>query len=133
MLCDVCEEREAEIDAVLEGDFKRLCKQCAVFEGATVISKPTNVNIEASFKRANSRDVLMRMGGLNRPRLAKKEVHLDDLRRIQNELVAEQKKFSEDMKHIGEPEKRPWSKWIRDPSEKKNMKEELSAKEILDL
>ncbi len=68
MECESCEKREAEVDALISGEYKRMCKTCAHLEGAVVIEKPARNNVMESYKRATVKEVLMRMSGVPKSR-----------------------------------------------------------------
>jgi len=40
VICEICEREEAEVDSIVDGDYKRMCKRCGVLEGAIVVEKP---------------------------------------------------------------------------------------------
>ena len=69
MECESCLKSESEVDALIGGEYKRMCKTCAHLEGAVVIEKPARNNVMDSYKRATVREVLLRMSGMpkNRP------------------------------------------------------------------
>ncbi|RLG10135.1 hypothetical protein DRN69_09510, partial [Candidatus Pacearchaeota archaeon] len=40
VICELCDKKEAEVDAVIDGEYKKICNQCAAIENAVIIKKP---------------------------------------------------------------------------------------------
>lgn len=66
MECVSCEKRESEVDALIGGEYKRMCKMCAQLEGAVVVERPNRNNVMDSYKRATVKEVLTRMSGIQK-------------------------------------------------------------------
>jgi|GEM_PF-5512922 len=112
--CESC-DKEAEVDALVDGEYKKLCKRCAAMEGAVIVEKPSLIQIDESYKRPKVRDVLLSMAGLSKPKLRKKEATLEDLRRVQKEKLEEEKELKETISSFNvekKEEEKPWSKWL---------------------
>ncbi len=60
--CEYCGDL-AEYEVIHEGNCMKVCKTC-FRDDMVVIQKPTNVQLENSFKRQSVRQVLSRMAGL---------------------------------------------------------------------
>lgn len=101
-LCEHCLEDEAGFDGLISGEYKRLCNTCVELEGAVTLDGPSNIDISKINTRRTVKEVLMEMSGIPKPALKKKEVHLDDLRRVKKEREAEDKKFDHEIKHIND-------------------------------
>ncbi len=113
-MCEQCLEDPAVLDGLVGGDYKRLCNGCAALEGAVKLDGRSNIDISKVNTRRTVKEILMGMSGIAKPGLKKKEVHIDDLRRVKNEREKENKNFDDQMKHINDPdEEKPWSKWVR--------------------
>lgn len=113
-LCESCQENTANLDGLVDGEFKRLCGKCSLLDNAVVLEGRSNVDISKINARRTVKEILMEMSGIKRPGIKKKEVHLDDLRRVKSSLDGEKKSFDEQLKHINDAdEPKPWSKWTR--------------------
>lgn len=98
MQCESCEERGAEVDALVEGEYKKLCKTCVVLDGAVIVPPAVNKSINDLYKRPTVREVLSRMSGVNRPaidsyQMPKKEFGLEDLRARSTRYKAPKRNF----------------------------------------
>jgi len=69
MECESCEKRESEVDALIGGEYQRMCRMCAQLEGAVIVERPNRNNVMDSYKRATVKEVLTRMSGIakNKP------------------------------------------------------------------
>lgn len=113
-LCENCQENSADRDGLVDGEFKRLCGKCSLLDNAVILEGRSNVDISKINARRTVKEILIGMSGIKGPGIKKKEVHLDDLRRVKNSLEGERKNFDEQLKHINDPdESKPWSKWVR--------------------
>lgn len=121
-MCEVCDRKEAEVDSIVDGDFKRMCSQCARLEGAIVVEKPSDQTVQDSmYKRPKVRQVLSRMAGINkdnytpessRPQpvrnpyanlripASRKNVSLDDLREVKKANELEEKQLNSEVNQI---------------------------------
>ncbi|MBU2523163.1 MAG: hypothetical protein KKE23_02640 [Nanoarchaeota archaeon] len=122
VMCEECERKEADVDALMDGDYKKLCSQCARMQGAVVVEKPSKEKIEMSqYDRPKVRQVLNRMAGINnnnytsesskpqpvrnpyahlRIPASRKNVSLDDLREVKKSNEAEEKQLNADVSQI---------------------------------
>lgn len=98
MQCESCFEKEAEVDGLLDGEYKKLCRPCAVMDGAVIVPPASNKSIHDLYKRATVREVLMRMSGIERPSVTKRNPHLDDLRQVKRTLDKERQSFDSEVK-----------------------------------
>ncbi|MFC1686197.1 hypothetical protein ACFLZZ_04235 [Nanoarchaeota archaeon] len=113
-VCEHCLENEAKFDGLLNGEYKRLCNNCVVLDGAVTLAGKSNVDISKVIARRTVKEILMNMSGIAKPALKKQEVHLDDLRRVKKDKEHEEKNFDNQLKHINDPdEPKPWSRWVR--------------------
>ncbi len=100
MECESCLEKEAEVDGLVDGEYKKLCKTCVILERAVVVPPASNKSIHDLYKRPTVREVLSRMSGVNRPAinsysLPKKEVGLEDLRARSTTYKAPRRNFND--------------------------------------
>ena len=126
VMCEECERKEADTDALVEGDYKKLCSQCAMIQGAIVVEKPSQQKIDQShYSRPKVRQVLNRMAGINssnytsesskpqavrnpyanlRIPASRKNVSLDDLREVKKANEAENRQLNADVSQIEDVE-----------------------------
>ena len=132
MECEQCFENPANVEALIDGEYKRLCNRCSILDGAVVLEEPLKINLD-NIKRETVRETLMRMSGLSRPHLRKKEVHLDDLRRVKHDLDKAKQNFEErlDQMRVKNKEKNSEPTFVR---KKLNVKlGDLGSEDVLDL
>jgi len=69
MLCEECEEREAERDAIVDGVPTRLCARCASMTSGIVVQKPNQLQIDESKRMWRVKEILSRSAGIpyNKP------------------------------------------------------------------
>ena len=125
VMCEECERKEAETDALVDGEYKRLCSRCAMVSGAVVVEKPSQLQISRSlYTRPKVRQVLSRMAGINKDNYSpgeqrtvannpyahlripasRKQVSLDDLREVKKANEAENKELNEAVGQIEDVE-----------------------------
>lgn len=123
--CEICGRREAEADALVDGEYKQICRQCAAIEDAVIVEKPSQQQISMTDRRPKVRQVLSRMAGLNRDNYspeskpstrvrnpyaglripaARKNVSLDDLREVKKDKEAEEKELNAEVGQIEDVE-----------------------------
>lgn len=109
MICEECEEREAEKDVIIDGVLTKLCGRCAPMSGGIMVEKPSQVQVDESKRMWRVREILSQHAGIpyKNPyeRVSEKpqfrEINLDDLRKVDKEkksmyqLRAEQRMKSE--------------------------------------
>ena len=88
MLCEECEENEAEKPVIVEGELKRLCRKCAAVTSGVVVEKPSQIQVDESKRMWRVREILSRSAGIpytqkpvNIPPTLR-TVSLEDLRRV---------------------------------------------------
>ena len=125
VMCEECERKEAEVDALIDGDYRKLCKNCAAFAGAVVVERPSQQRIDASqYSRPKVRQVLSRMAGITKDNYSpgsdkpavrnpyanlripasRKQVSLDDLREVKRSNEAEEKQLNAEVGGIEDVE-----------------------------
>jgi len=121
--CEICERKEAEIDGLIDGDYKQVCRQCATLNGVIVVEKPSEQKIQESmYRRPKVRQVLSRMAGINKENYSpdrpvqknpysqlripasRKNVSLDDLREVKRANEAEEKQLNAEVNQIEDVE-----------------------------
>jgi len=89
MLCEECEEREAERDAIVDGLPVRLCSRCASMTPGIVVEKPSQIQVDESKRMWRVKEILSRSAGIpyNKPAEAPKLQGniLDKLRPVNRE------------------------------------------------
>jgi len=153
VICELCERKEAQVDALIDGEYKNICSQCAKMHGAVVVEKPSQQKIELSqYSRPKVRQVLNRMAGINssnyspessRPQpvrnpyanlripASRKNVSLDDLREVKKANEVEDKQLNSEINQIEDVEaeveenksKVSWFKRIFSRKKKEEFKE----------
>jgi hypothetical protein len=115
-LCEQCYDHSAELDCFVDGEYKKICRQCSFLDKAVVFEKPPKVDIEG-IKRATVRETLMRMSGLSRPHINKKTASLEDLRKVKKILDRESNDFADHLSGLSKPKadsgsgSKAWSSW----------------------
>lgn len=93
MICEECEENEAEKDVLVDGRSVRLCRKCAAISGGIVVEKPSQAQVEDSKRMWRVKEILSRSAGIpyskpvNLPNTLR-TVSLEDLRRIERDKKA---------------------------------------------
>jgi hypothetical protein len=131
--CELCGEEERLKDAVADGQLLRLCQRCIIANSAILIEPPSKQQIAESMlpRRKPSEPKIFP---------AKKEVTLEDLRRIQKEKQAAEAELSQ-LGLTNEARREPWrGKGIEIDFRSKNLtiadlkikKERAEAEELLE-
>ena len=88
MLCEECEEREAERDAIIDGVPTRLCARCASMTSGIVVQKPNQLQVDESKRMWRVKEILSRSAGIPYNKPVEKPVQgniLDKLRPVNRE------------------------------------------------
>lgn len=100
MICEECQEREAEKDVLMDGQSMSLCSKCAAISGGIIVEKPSQAQVDDSKRMWRVREILSRSAGIpytpkpvNLPP-ALRTVSLEDLRRVDKD-----KKSSYQLRH----------------------------------
>jgi hypothetical protein len=88
MICEECEENEAEVDVILDSQPKSICRKCASVTSGVVIQKPSQNQVDESKRMWRVKEILSRSAGIpyNMPKTTLpntlRTVSLEDLRRV---------------------------------------------------
>ena len=82
--CESCFEKQAELECVVDGQYKDLCRNCSLLEGAVVVEKPSNAGVQESWKwnRPTVKEILNRMAGIEEKKPSKNPSMESNLRNL---------------------------------------------------
>jgi len=63
--CEYC-GAVAELDVISDGDYLKVCRKCVDLDRMVVVQKPSNVQIDQSYKRRSVKEILTGMSGVSR-------------------------------------------------------------------
>jgi ribosome-binding protein aMBF1 (putative translation factor) len=78
--CEFC-GKNAEYDVLVDGNYVKLCKECVDKKRMVVVEKPTNIQVDESYKRPSVKQILMRLSGVKQVQKKNVVPTLDQLRK----------------------------------------------------
>ena len=122
-ICEECGHKDILVDAIIDGQIKRICHRCSIANSVILLKKPKDVKIE-NVPRRSVHEILEDMSGI-KPTPIKKpssKITLEDLRKRYEEM----KEKRGQQKERQEQEKAEMKK-----EEKKNEEKVLDEKEFV--